>query len=90
VKEGYGDGHLFLWRTCWENWEGTYARNLRVEEVSGEGVSSYRGSVGGPGERGPSNGNFDRRIKGSTGMWLLFLKTHIAEGLEGEFLYWVH
>jgi hypothetical protein len=21
VKEGYENGHIFLWRSCWENWE---------------------------------------------------------------------
>jgi hypothetical protein len=90
VKEGYGDGHIFLWRTCWEKSEGSYARDLRVEEVSGMGVSSYGGSVVGPGEGGPSNGNFERWIKGVLGMWNLFLKTLTAEGLEGGLLYWVH
>jgi hypothetical protein len=20
VKEGYGNRHIFIWRSCWENW----------------------------------------------------------------------
>jgi len=38
--------------------EGSYAGGLCVEEGSGMGASPYRGPVGGPGEEGPSTGNF--------------------------------
>jgi len=38
--------------------EGSYAGSLCVEEGSGMGVSPYTGPVVGPGEEGPSTGNF--------------------------------
>jgi len=57
VKEGSGYGHLFPWSNLGD---GSYAGGLCVEEGSGMGVSPYRGLVGGPGEGGPSTGNFER------------------------------
>jgi hypothetical protein len=38
--------------------EGSYARGLCVEEGSGMGASPQRGTIGEPGEVGPSIGNF--------------------------------
>jgi len=69
--------------------EGSYAGGLCVEEGSGMGVSPYRGPVGGPGNGGPSTGNFERLMKGALRLGRLSLKMLIAEGLEGGFLYWV-
>jgi hypothetical protein len=69
--------------------EGSNARVLCVEEGSGKGVSQYRGSVGRPGEGGPSTGNFERRMKGARGMGHPSLNRLTAEGLEGGLLYWI-
>jgi hypothetical protein len=56
---------------------------------SGRDVSRYRGPVGGPGEGGPSTGNFERWMKGSVGMERLSLKRLTAEDREEGLLCWV-
>jgi hypothetical protein len=53
------------------------------------GVSPYRSSIGGPGEGGPSTGNFERWMKGALGMGHLSLKRLTEEGLKEGLLYWV-
>jgi hypothetical protein len=69
--------------------EGSYAVGVCVEGGSGTGVSPYRGPVGGPGEGGPSTGNFERWMKVSLGMGHLSLKRLTADGLKGGLLDWV-
>ena len=53
--------------------EGSYVGGLCVEEGSGTSVSPNRGPFGGPGERSPSIGNFERWMKGVVRMGRLSL-----------------
>jgi len=60
TKHSSGDGHLSLWRPCWETLEeGSYAGGLCVEEGSGTGVSPYMGVAGEPAEESRSAGNVE-------------------------------
>jgi hypothetical protein len=47
--------------------KGSYARGLWVEEVTGTGVSPYRGPIQRSGEGCRSTGNFERWMKGAMG-----------------------
>src|SRR5215469_14467158 len=45
VKEGSGDGHLFLWGPCWETWERAHMPGACVwKKVLGQ-VSHPRGAA---------------------------------------------
>ena len=66
--------------------QGSYTGGLCVEEGSGTGFSPYRALVGGPGEGGPSTGNFEKWMKRALGMGRLSMRRLTTEGLEGGLL----
>jgi hypothetical protein len=73
----------------WKSGRGLICRGLMHGTRFRTGVSPHRGPVGGPGEGGPSTGNFEKWMKGSLGMGCVSLNRLTVDGLKGRLLYWV-
>ena len=66
---------------------GLICGGLCMEEGTETGVGPYRVSVGGPEEGGPTNGNFEKWMKGTLGMGHLSLKSSLRRAWrKGSFI----